>query len=84
MKKSLLVIIGISMLSFSSAYAKEVHDWRDLDEVHKHIQEAIHEMERAKAANHYDMKGHGEKAEQALREAERQLSEAVESARETR
>ncbi len=84
MKKTLFAVIGVSILSFSSAYAKEVRDWRDLDEVHKHIQEAIHEMERAKAANHYDMNGHGQKAEQALREAERQLNEAVESARESR
>ena len=36
---------------------------------------------RARAANHYDMQGHGERAEQLLREAERELHEAVEAAK---
>ena len=62
------------------AYA-QVKDWQDLEKVHKHIQESIHEMERARAANHYDMRGHGEKAEQLLREAEKELHEAVEAAK---
>jgi hypothetical protein len=44
-----------------------VRDWHDLDAVHKHITDAIHEMERARAANHYDMAGHGKRAEQFLR-----------------
>jgi hypothetical protein len=38
-------------------------------------------MERARAANHYDMQGHGVKAEQLLREAEKELHEAVEAAK---
>ena len=58
-----------------------VHDWRDLDAVHRHINEAIHEMERARAANHYDMAGHGKKAEDLLRGAERELQQAVAAAR---
>jgi len=49
--------------------------------VHKHIAESIREMERARAANHYDMEGHGAKAEQLLRDAEKELHEAVEAAR---
>jgi hypothetical protein len=52
-----------------------------LDKVHNHVQEAIKEMERARAANHYDMDGHGAKAEEAMRQAERELHEAVESAK---
>jgi hypothetical protein len=83
MKKILFVIFGVSMLSFSSAYA-EVHDWKDLEEAHKHIVETIHELERAQAANHYDMKGHAAKAEKALRRAEHELHEAVESAKRER
>ncbi len=75
------VLIGI-VLSIAAclAYA-QVRDWRDLDKVHRHIQESIHEMERARAANHYDMQGHGEKAEQLLREAERELHFAIEAAK---
>ncbi len=59
----------------------QVHDWHDLDNVHKHVIEAIHEMERARAANHYDMQGHGAKAEDHLRAAERELGLAVDAAR---
>jgi Na+/phosphate symporter len=74
------------LLSFvgGAAFADRVRDWRDLEEVHKHVQEAIHEMERARAANHYDMAGHGVKAEEHLRQAERELHEAVESAKAAR
>jgi hypothetical protein len=59
----------------------KVHDWHDLEEVHNHVQESIHEMETARAANHYDMAGHGAKAEEDLRKAERELHEAIEAAR---
>jgi len=61
--------------------AQQVHDWRDLDSVHKHVEESLHEMERARAANHYDMQGHGAKAEEHLREAERELHLAIEAAK---
>ena len=39
--------------------------------------EAIHEMEHARAANNYDMRGHGAKAEEHLRAAERELNESI-------
>ena len=58
-----------------------VRDWHDLDAVHKHVNEAIAEMQRARAANHYDMAGHGKKAEELLRSAERELNLAVQAAR---
>jgi hypothetical protein len=38
-------------------------------------------MERARAANHYDMEGHGARAEQLLRDAEKELHEAIEAAK---
>jgi hypothetical protein len=38
-------------------------------------------MEHARAANHYDMQGHGAKAEDHLRAAERELGLAVDAAR---
>ncbi len=81
MKSIVYLTLGFSLLAAGSVYAREVRDWRDLEETHKHVQEAIHEMERAQKANHYDMGGHAAKAEQALREAERELHEAVEAAK---
>ena len=38
-------------------------------------------IERARAANHYDMAGHGAKAEDLLRQAEHELHDAVEAAK---
>lgn len=77
---------AVICLSFVAgvAVAERVHDWHDLDAVHKHVNESIREMERARAANHYDMAGHGAKAEEHLRAAEHELGEAVESARAAR
>ncbi len=83
MNKALVVFAGLFLIS-CFAYAEPVRDWKDLEKVHKHVQEAIHEMERARAANHYDMDGHGEKAEQLLRDAEHELNDAVESAKHSR
>jgi hypothetical protein len=57
-----------------------MRDWHDLDSCHKHVQEALHEMERAQAANHYDMQGHAAKAEQFLHQAEHELDMAVRAA----
>lgn len=73
----------VALLAFVSgvAVAAQVRDWHDLDKTHDHVVEAIHEMERARAANHYDMDGHGEKAERALHEAEHELNLAIESAK---
>jgi biopolymer transport protein ExbB/TolQ len=98
MKKNILfVIVGLSMLSFTVAKAeevrielgdrhehREVRDVRDLEAAHNHIVDTIQELERARKANHYDMKGHGEKAERALREAEHELHDAIESAKSER
>jgi hypothetical protein len=38
-------------------------------------------MERARAANHYDMLGHGAKAEQLLRDTEKELGLAIDAAK---
>jgi hypothetical protein len=83
MKKTMAVSILSVCLSFAAgaALADKVHDWHDLDAVHGHVMEAIHEMERARAANHYDMAGHGAKAEEHLRAAEHELSEAIEASK---
>jgi len=81
MKKS-LIAAGIA-LSFISgiALAEKVRDWHELDATHKHVLEAIRELDKARAANHYDMAGHGAKAESLLHEAEHELSEAIEASK---
>lgn len=85
MKSPLLVgLAGLSLGAAAVAVADRVHDWHDLQEVHGHVVEAIHEMERARAANHYDMAGHGVKAEELLHGAERELHEAIEDAKAAR
>jgi uncharacterized protein involved in response to NO len=83
MKTSLL---AVSLLTFAAgaAFADRLRDWHDLEEVHTHIVESIHEMERARAANHYDMAGHGAKTEELLRQAERESHAAVEAAKAAR
>ena len=55
-----------------------------LEAVHDHGKEAIHDMEVARAANHYDMKGRGAKAEEHLRMAELALNQAMEAAKAAR
>lgn len=83
MKKTLVVSLLSACLAFGAGavLAERVHDWHDLDEVHNHVVEAIHEMERARAANHYDMAGHGAKAEEHLHAAEHELHEAIEASK---
>jgi len=70
-------------LAFSAGavLSAQVHDWHDLDEVHKHVIESINEMERARQANHFDMMGHGAKAEEHLHAAERELGLAIDASK---
>jgi hypothetical protein len=87
MRKAVLAVAGATLLAAgitAVSFAEPIRDWHDLDKVHDHVMEAIHEMERARAANHYDMGGHGVKAEEHLRAAERELNEAVAAARASR
>jgi hypothetical protein len=81
MKRFLSAIALASAFATGAMVSAQVHDWHDLDDVHKHVIESIHEMERARAANHYDMMGHGAKAEEHLRAAERELGLAVDASR---
>jgi hypothetical protein len=81
MTKKFAVAVLSLCLSFAAGIAVAQRDFHDLEEVHKHVEEAIHEMETARAANHYDMAGHGAKAEEHLRAAEHELHEAIEAAR---
>jgi hypothetical protein len=82
MKKTIAVSVLSVCLSFAAGIAVgQARDWHDLEGVHQHVQEAIHEMENARAANHYDMAGHGAKAEEHLRLAEHELHDAIEAAK---
>jgi hypothetical protein len=83
MTKRLAVMVLSVCLSFVAgiAVSQNVRDWHDLEGVHNHVLDAIHEMERARAANHYDMAGHGAKAEDHLRAAEHELHDAIEAAK---
>ena len=80
-------VLAVSALALSfvagAALSAQVRDWHDLDAVHKHVTEAIHEMEHARAANHYDMEGHGARAEEHLRAAERELGLAIDASKAT-
>jgi hypothetical protein len=81
MKKKLGYLCAGLLFCGNFAHAAKVHDWKDLERIHKHIVQSIHEMERARAANHYDMAGHGAKAEELLRQAEHELHESIEASR---
>jgi len=86
MKKTIAVAVLSVCLSFAAgiAVADRVRDWHDLEAAQHHVQEAIHEMDHARAANHYDMAGHGAKAEEHLHAAEHELHESIEAARAAR
>jgi len=83
MTKAIAIAVVAACLSFVAgiALAEKIHDWHDLDAVHHHVEEAIKEMDHARAANHYDMQGHGAKAEEHLHAAERELHEAIDTMR---
>jgi hypothetical protein len=79
--KKLYMVAAIALAFACGVAVAEVRDWHDLDNVHHHVQDAIHELDRARAANHFDMEGHGEKAARSLHDAEHELDLAVQSAR---
>jgi hypothetical protein len=81
MKKILSALALTSAFATGAMLSAQVRDWHDLDDVHKHVIESIHEMDRARAANHYDMMGHGAKAEDHLHAAERELGLAIDASK---
>jgi hypothetical protein len=81
MKKLYMVFALALAFAAGALVTAQARDWHDLDAVHHHVIDSIHEMERARAANHYDMAGHGAKAEEHLRAAEHELDLAVQWAR---
>jgi len=79
--KKTLVIAAFCLTFVAGAAFSYVRDWHDREEVDKQVNEAIREMDRARAANHYDMEGHGAKAVEHLHAAEHELGLAVEAAK---
>lgn len=84
MKKIIAILALCLSFVVGAAVADKVRDWHDLEAVRDHVHQAIQEMERAQKANHYDMGGHAVKAEEHLRAAERELHDAIESAKAAR
>jgi hypothetical protein len=86
MTKAIVVAVIAMCLSFVAgiAVAERVRDWHDLEAAHDHTQAAMADLNRARAANHYDMAGHGAKAEEHLRAAEHELYDAIESVKAAR
>ncbi|MGA3213047.1 MAG: hypothetical protein ABSD20_17220 [Terriglobales bacterium] len=77
MKKLLISAAVGLLLTIGFAFGKNVHDWQDLESAQGHINAAIADMERAQAANHYDMGGHASNAEKRLREAKEEIAKAI-------
>jgi len=81
--KTIAVGVLSACLSFVAGIAvAQVRGWQDLEVVHKQVQNAIHEMEHARAVHYYDKAGYAAKAEDHLREAEHSLSDGIKAARE--
>lgn len=80
--KRIYVVLALAAAFGAGAFVSaQVRDWHDLDKVHDRVVESIQLMERARAANHYDMQGHGAKAEEHLRAAEHELTMAIQASR---
>jgi len=80
--KKIPAVLALAIAFFAGAVTSaQVKDWQDLDAVRKQVTAAISELERARAANHYDMQGHGAKAEQLLKQAEQELALAINAAK---
>ncbi len=78
MKKLAIAFMAVTMTS--SLMAGPLKGHRNLDEAHNKIKMAIAAMVRAQKANHYDLAGHAAKAEALLREAEKEITLAAETA----
>lgn len=81
MNKALLAVTAVVGVAVGFAVAAPVHDWHDIEAVRMHVHEAIHEVQEIRVTNHMDMAGHGVKAEDFLKQAERELSLGIEAAK---
>jgi septation ring formation regulator EzrA len=79
--KTLILAAALFAGLTAASVAEPVRDIRALEAAHHHLQEAMNEFNRVRSANHYDMAGHGEKAEKLMHEAEHEMHEGIEAAR---
>lgn len=68
------------LLANGIASAADVKDQHDIGKVHQYLQESLKEMQWARAANP-KMGWHGSRAEELIREADKELQLAVEEAK---
>lgn len=79
--KSLYMALAMAVAFASGALVMaQVHDWHDVDKVHHHVIDAMHELEHLQQANGYNMGGHAAAADQFLHQAEHELDMAVQYA----
>jgi len=79
--KNLYLALAMAVAFASGAFTMaQVRDWHDVEKVHNHVLEAMHELEHLQRANGYGMGGHGERADQLLHQAEHELDMAVQFA----
>ncbi len=79
--KSLYLVLAMAVAFASGAFTMaQVHDWHDVDRVHHHVMDAMHELEHLQQVNYYHMGGHAERADQFLHNAEHELDMAVQFA----
>lgn len=79
--KNLYLALAMTVAFASGAFTMaQVRDWHDVEKVHNHVLEAMHELEHLQNTNGYSMGGHAEKAHQLLGQAEHELNLAVQYA----
>jgi len=80
MKKSLAIPLLMLAALSAQAYAGPEAGHPNIIAAREDAQHAIEKMKAAQVANEYDMNGHAAKAEQLLREAEKEMKLAAEAA----
>lgn len=70
MKAHLVVATVVLSMAAGFAIAQHVHDRKDLHQAEVKLHQVVNELERAAAANHYDMNGHAGKAIELAKQAE--------------
>jgi hypothetical protein len=83
MKRALLAGVVMLYVAASGSALAKARDDLDMDQVHKHFKELVSEMDRVRANNLYDGKGHAAKAEDLLRQAEHEIDESIRATRRT-
>jgi hypothetical protein len=82
MKRVIAAAAVLALAATLSAGPLKGH--KHMKEAHNKILAAIHAMEAAQKANAYDLGGHAAKAEQLLRDAEKEITLAADTANENK